>query len=200
MDSVQNTSSHSKKIEKNKITTKELVLISMFAAVLTIISQISIPMPSGVPITIQVFGVALVGIILGPKIGILSTLVYILIGAVGIPVFANFRGGLSVLTGVTGGYIVAWPVTAWFCGIRHNYSNKTLNYALTIFFSIIGVVFMEIIGGLQWAFLSGGDMTIYAIFIYSMTMFVPKDILITILAIIVGQQIRKPLIKAGLIS
>ena len=55
-------------------------------------------MPTGVPITVQVFAVALVGVILGWKRGVLAVLVYILIGAVGVPVFANFKGGLSVLT------------------------------------------------------------------------------------------------------
>ena len=91
----------------NRISVKNIVLAGMFAAFLAVMSQISLPMPTGVPITVQVFAVALVGVILGWKRGVLAVLVYILIGAVGVPVFANFKGGLSVLTGLTGGYIMA---------------------------------------------------------------------------------------------
>ncbi|MCA5010971.1 biotin transporter BioY, partial [Clostridioides difficile] len=69
----------------------------MFAAVLAVISQLSIPMPTGVPITIQIFGVALIGTVLGWKLGFLATLIYILLGAVGLPVFSNFRGGIQFL-------------------------------------------------------------------------------------------------------
>lgn len=78
---------------ERRFTTKEMVLVGMFAAVLAVISQISLPMPTGVPITIQVFGVALVGASLGSRLGTTATLVYVLLGAIGLPIFANFSGG-----------------------------------------------------------------------------------------------------------
>lgn len=187
--------SKSTTVSSNKMATKDIILTGMFAAILAVISQISIPMPSGVPITIQVFGVALVGVVLGWKFGLLSTLVYIFIGAIGIPVFSNFTGGLGILTGVSGGYIIAWPFLAGLCGIRFNRLSKMKNTALTILLSLIGLATVEIIGGIQWSFLSG--MTLPAVFTYSMVAFVPKDILITVLAVIVGNQIRRPLILAG---
>ena len=92
---------------ERKFTTREMVLVGMFAAVLAVISQISLPMPTGVPITIQVFGVALVGAVLGSRLGTTATLVYVLLGAIGLPIFANFSGGISSIVGVTGGYIWA---------------------------------------------------------------------------------------------
>lgn len=187
--------SKSTTVSSNKMATKDIILTGMFAAILAVISQISIPMPSGVPITIQVFGVALVGVVLGWKFGLLSTLVYIFIGAIGIPVFSNFTGGLGILTGVSGGYIIAWPILAGLCGIRFNRLSKMKNTALTILLSLIGLAAVEIIGGIQWSFLSG--MTLPAVFTYSIVAFVPKDILITVLAVIVGNQIRRPLILAG---
>ena len=58
---------------ERRFTTKEMVLVGMFAAVLAVISQISLPMPTGVPITIQVFGVALVGASLGSRLGTTAT-------------------------------------------------------------------------------------------------------------------------------
>lgn len=77
-----------------RISVKSMVMVGMFAAFLAVMSQISLPMPTGVPITIQVFAVALVGVVLGWKLGLAAVVVYILIGAVGAPVFANFQGGI----------------------------------------------------------------------------------------------------------
>ena len=182
--------------EKRGWKTKDIVLIGMFAAVLAVISQISLPMPNGVPITIQVFGIGLVGAVLGWKRGFLATVVYILIGAMGAPVFANFHGGLASLTGMSGGYILAWPVMALLCGIRPKQANKTVNLAIRIVLAVIGLMFVEFVGAYQWSCLSG-DMSLGAIIVYSFVAFIPKDTVITILAVILGSQVRKPLMKAG---
>ena len=179
----------------NRISVKNIVLAGMFAAFLAVMSQISLPMPTGVPITVQVFAVALVGVILGWKRGVLAVLVYILIGAVGVPVFANFKGGLSVLTGLTGGYIIAWPVMTILCGIQPKTQNTKLNVALNIILSLVGLAVCESVGALQWALLSGSDLK--GIIIYSLTAFVPKDIVLTVLAVIIGRQVRKMAAKAG---
>lgn len=178
------------------LTTKEIVITGMFAAVLAILSQLSLPMPTGVPITIQVFGVALVGAVLGWRLGLLATVVYILLGAVGLPIFANFRGGLGVLTGMTGGYIWAWPLMAVLCGIRPRTPSKRLNFLLVLLFSLLGLAIDELTGGLQWAALSG-DMSVWGVLTYSLTAFVPKDVVLTILAVILSPQIRRLLKHAG---
>ena len=177
---------------ERKFTTREMVLVGMFAAVLAVISQISLPMPTGVPITIQVFGVALVGAVLGSRLGTTATLVYVLLGAI----FANFSGGISSIVGVTGGYIWAWPIMTWLCGIRPKTENKTKNLAISIGFALIGLLIVETIGGLQWHFV-GGSMSIPAIAVYSLTAFIPKDIVITVLAVLIAIPIRKGINNAG---
>ena len=195
MDSV--SAKKSKKIRHNTaFTTREMVLAGMFAAVLAVISQLSIPTPAGVPVTIQVFGVALVGAVLGWKLGLCSVLVYILIGAAGLPVFANFGGGIRSLIGLTGGYILAWPVMAVLCGIRPGLKNRISDLAVRILLSLIGLAAVELIGGLQWAALSG-DMTTGAVFAYSMVAFVPKDIVITILGVIVSEPVKQMTDRIG---
>ena len=83
MNSTQSTSSAAVSSSRRMFTTRELVIGGMFAALLAVISQLSIPMPSGVPITIQILGVALVGSVLGWRLGLFATITYILIGAVG---------------------------------------------------------------------------------------------------------------------
>lgn len=194
MNTRSTTSASSSASAKHPFTTKELVLGGMFAAVLAVISQLSIPMPTGVPITIQVFGVALVGVVLGWRLGLLSVITYILLGAVGLPVFANFTGGLGRLVGVTGGYIWAWPFMTALSGIKPSTGNRYLNTALIMLSSLAGLAIVEIIGGLQWALLAG-DQTVAAVFAYSIAAFIPKDIVITILAVIIGTPMRKMIFR-----
>lgn len=175
---------------KSKLSVKELALTGMFAAILTVISQISLPMPTGVPITIQIFGVALTGLVLGSRLGALSALIYVLIGATGLPVFANFSGGFQALIGLRGGYIWTWPAMAFLCGICPKTKNRSLNTALSFLFPILGTLLNEAAGGLQWAALSG-DMSVRGVFIYAITAFIPKDIVLTVLAVIVSNPIKK---------
>lgn len=178
-----------------RISIKNIVMIGMFAAFLAVMSQISLPMPTGVPITIQVFAVALVGVVLGWKMGLMAVIVYILIGAVGAPVFANFQGGVHVIAGVAGGYIIGWPVMAALCGIRPKLGNAKLNLAANIVLSLIGLAVCEGVGALQWALLSDGNLQ--AIIIYSFTAFIPKDIILTVLAVVVGRQVRRLVERTG---
>ncbi len=181
--------------KSKSISTQHLVLVGMFAAVLTIISQISIPLPTGVPITIQVFGIALVGAVLGWKLGCLATIVYILLGCVGLPVFSNFQGGVR-LVGMTGGYILAWPIMAVLSGIRIKHENQLVCQVVPIVLAIVGLMVVEFVGGFQWSILTT-EMSFGAIMAYSFAAFIPKDMVLTVLAVILGRQIRKPLVKAG---
>ncbi|MCI5946820.1 MAG: biotin transporter BioY [Oscillospiraceae bacterium] len=93
-------------VTKSKITTKELVFTALMAVIIAVCSWISIP--TTVPFTLQTFGVFMAVGLLGGKKGTISVLVYILLGAVGVPVFAGFSSGIGVLLGTTGGYIVGF--------------------------------------------------------------------------------------------
>lgn len=194
------TAAKTKETVKSGLSTRDIVLIGMFAALLAAFSQISLPMPTGVPITIQVFGVTLVGVVLGWKRALFATIVYVLLGAVGLPVFANFQGGLHVITGLTGGYILGWPVMAALCGVT--IPLKKPSAPLSLFFSIAlsvaGMLFAEAAGGLQWALLAG-DKSFGMIMAYSFAAFIPKDTVLTIVAVIVGRQIRRTLTRGGFI-
>ncbi len=190
MSTAQPPGSNASSPVKSALSTKELALTGMSAAILAVISQISLPMPTGVPITIQIFGVVLISTVLGWRLGSLAALAYVLLGAVGLPIFANFQGGLKSIAGLTGGYIWSWPLMALICGIRFRTGSKTLNTFFTFFFPIIGTLVNETIGGLQWAALAE-NMSVVGVFTYSIAMFVPKDIILTIIAVIVGLPIRK---------
>lgn len=93
----------------SKFKTLDLVYCSMGAALIAVCSWISIP--TAVPFTLQTFAVFLVLLLLGGERGTIATLVYVLLGAVGAPVFAGFKAGLGVLLGSTGGYIIGFLFT-----------------------------------------------------------------------------------------
>lgn len=88
---------------------RSLVLAALFAALLAVCSWISIP--AAVPFTLQTFAVFLTLLLLPAREGILAIAVYLLLGAVGLPVFSGFRGGPSALFGPTGGYLTGFLLT-----------------------------------------------------------------------------------------
>ncbi|MCC8051874.1 MAG: biotin transporter BioY [Clostridiales bacterium] len=90
--------------------TIDMVYIAVFAALMAVCSWISIP--TTVPFTLQTFGVFMAVGVLGGKRGTLAVLVYILLGAIGLPVFAGFSGGIGALLGTSGGYIVGFLFSA----------------------------------------------------------------------------------------
>lgn len=97
-----------KDTDSNK--TRDIVYMSVFTAMISICSWISIP--ASIPFTLQTMGVFTTVGLLGGKRGTLTVLTYILLGAIGIPVFAGLTGGVSVLLGTTGGYIIGFLLSA----------------------------------------------------------------------------------------
>lgn len=84
----------------------QTVFIGLFAALIAVCSQIQIP--GAVPFTLQTFAIFLAAGLLGGRRGTVSVLIYILLGAIGLPVFAGFKGGIGALLGTTGGYIIGF--------------------------------------------------------------------------------------------
>lgn len=95
----------------------DLTLPALFAAVISVLAQISIPLPlSPVPVTGQMLGVFLAGALLGSRLGTISVLTYVLLGTVGLPVFAQGRGGPAVLLGPSGGYLAGFVLGTFLLG------------------------------------------------------------------------------------
>ncbi|MDC7293018.1 biotin transporter BioY [Butyrivibrio sp. DSM 10294] len=91
---------------REKMKVLDLVYVAIGAALIAICSWISIP--TAVPFTLQTFAVFFVLLLLGGERGTIAILVYVLLGAVGVPVFAGFSGGIGILLGNTGGYILGF--------------------------------------------------------------------------------------------
>ena len=95
-------------------STKNISYIAMCNALITVCAWIAVP--SVVPFTLQTFAVAAAGGLLGAKRGTLSVLIYILLGAIGLPVFASFKSGAEVILGATGGYVIGFLFLALISG------------------------------------------------------------------------------------
>lgn len=102
------------RMKKNKFKTIDIVYIGLSAALIAVCSWISIPMT--VPITLQTMGICLIASLFGMKRGTLAVAVYIILGAVGVPVFQGFTAGLGIIAGSTGGYIIGFIFTALIVG------------------------------------------------------------------------------------
>ena len=93
---------------KRQRATQDLTLIAISVAFIAVCSSISVPFLSGISFTLQLFAVFLVAALLSPRQSLISIFIYIFIGLIGVPVFAGFRGGISVLFGATGGYLIGF--------------------------------------------------------------------------------------------
>ncbi|WP_395657422.1 biotin transporter BioY [Nocardioides sp.] len=124
--------------------TTDLALIAGFAALISACAYIgSIPVGgAGVPITLQTFGVMLAGCVLGPVRGFLAVSLYLLLGAIGLPVFAEHSSGIAVFTGVSAGYLFAFPLAAALAGFLVKYvARENRTRAIYVFFcSLAGSV------------------------------------------------------------
>ena len=130
---------------------KTPIMTAVLAAIYAVIAQIVIPFPA-VPLTLQCFAVALGAFVFGWKTSIASVMLYIGIGAVGLPVFAGFRGGADALLGPTGGFIWGFIILGLACGIAANKSR-----AVAIGFSLAGLVACNLLGALQFSLVTGSS-------------------------------------------
>lgn len=129
--------------KKSRFSVRDMVFTAMFAALIAVCSILSIPIGE-VPVTLQTFAVCLAAAMLGWKRGMLSVLIYILLGAVGVPVFAGMKGGFGVLAGPTGGYIVGFLLTALIIGlVADKFGRRLLPLALAM---ILGVLACYVVG------------------------------------------------------
>lgn len=134
----QNETSGTVTVDNQKIRTKQMVLIALMTAVTCVLGPLSIPLPfSPVPISLTNFAIFLAIFVLGMKSGTISFIIYLLLGAIGVPVFSSFRGGLQVLAGPTGGYLIGFIFLALIMGFALDHFDRKL--VPTIIGMIIGM-------------------------------------------------------------
>ncbi|WP_245833020.1 biotin transporter BioY [Oceanobacillus timonensis] len=135
--------------------------MSLFAAIIGVLAIFPpVPLPFiPVPVVAQTLGIMLAGGILGAKRAGLSVLLFVFLIAVGVPLLTGGRGGLGVLVGPTGGYVLSWPIAAWVIGYLTEKNIHSLAYwklvLITIFggsliINIVGVTYLSILSNLPW--------------------------------------------------
>ena len=160
------------------------------SAVLSVISLISIPLPSGIPLTFQTFAVALCGYLLGIRCGLISLLVYLALGTVGLPVFSHAQGGLQVLIGgPTGGFLFGFIPLVLFCGISVYFTWKRNGSLFRPLFGIIGLLLCHLCGIAQYASIT--ETPFHIAFCAVSLPFLFKDVLLVIGAYIVSVSLKK---------
>ncbi|MFA5449546.1 MAG: biotin transporter BioY [Clostridia bacterium] len=108
--------------------TKEIALIGLFAAVTALLSQISFYIPlSPVPISFGIMAVFITGLLLNPRSAFFSLLVYLGLGAIGLPIFSGGRGGLGIIVGATGGFLFSYPIAALFISVSVDLFTRLFN-------------------------------------------------------------------------
>lgn len=137
-------------LDLRPLSIADLARIPVFAALTAVLAQASIHLfGNAVPITGQTLGVMLAGLILGPVRGALAMLVYVALGTAGLPIFANATGGLGVITGPTGGFILAFPLAAFAIGLLTS-RVRTLSPSVAFSACVAGGIAVVYLVGVPW--------------------------------------------------
>lgn len=189
------SSTHSSLAPYKRSTTQNLVITGMFTALLCVLAQITIP-TAPIPFTLSLYAIFLIGALLPPKPALMSVLSYILLGAFGLPVFAGFKGGAHILTGVTGGFIMSYPAMSFLTALFWKSFRKAKPLGLT-FGMLISLILCYLIGALWFRYSTDSS------FYYALTIcvfpFILTDLIKIGLAVGTSLIIRKTLTKNQLI-
>lgn len=179
-----------------KLNTQQMALVGLMTAVTCILAPISLVLPfSPVPLSLGTFAIYLSLMILGRRLGTLSVMLYLLLGLAGLPVFTGFTGGAGKLLGPTGGYLIGYLFLAFLCG---TFVEKGSKHMLTNCLGMVpGTLVCYLFGTLWLAYQS--NITFTAALVTSVLPFLPGDLLKITGAVVLGHQVRKRLLKNGIL-
>ncbi len=168
-----------------------LIVCALFTALIAILAQIAVPVPfSPVPLTGQLIGVFLAGLLLGARAGSLTVAAYLLLGAAGAPVFSFARGGIYMITGPTGGYLWGFIPAVIVTGLILERTKKPhLIGSFAALLPALGIIYF--CGALQLGLIM--QYTILQVVVVGILPFLPLDLLKAGLAAYLSIQIKKSL-------
>ena len=183
------------------LSVRDMCYIAVFTAIIAIVSQISVPMPAGVPMTMQTFIIPLAAVILGTRNGTIASVIYVLLGMFGAPVFAGFKGGLDTVFGMTGGFIVSFPILAFVAGIGYQLAVKAGKgfrfYSVLTLAMLLGAICNYAFGTVWFSVVSG--QTMLASFIACVAPFIVTSLLKIVMVVILGPMLRKTMMRSGVL-
>lgn len=169
---------------KRHTKVRDLVVCGLFAAIIAAFTLITIPLPNGVPLTLQTLAVMLCGYTLGAVRGTVSTTVYIALGAMGLPIFSGFGAGFAVLAGGTGGFIWGFIPMALLCGL-----TTDRRFVCKISIGLTGLLVCHLLGALQFAAVTHCEFT--KAFALACLPYLPKDIILTVVAAAMSPKLKR---------
>ncbi|WP_310602116.1 biotin transporter BioY [Anaerosporobacter sp.] len=191
---------------KEKLTTQDLCLSAIFTVLTAVCAQIAIPLPiSPVPISFGMVGVYTAAIFLKPKCAVISQVCYLLLGAVGMPVFGGFRGGVGALIGPTGGYLLVYPIIVAIIACTLNgrrallAERKQRQVVIKGGVSICIAHLVLYVSGTAWLSATTGNTFIQGLSL-AVFPYVPMDIVKIVFCILVIIPLRKRFMKMGLLN
>lgn len=181
-------------MKDKKMTTYQLAVTALMAAVMCVLGPLSVPIGE-VPISLTNLVICFAVWLLGAKFGTLSVLVYLLLGTVGLPVFSAYSGGLAKLAGPTGGYLIGFLPMAFIGGlVIEKTKGQPVLSALGL---VVGIAVSYALGTAWFVFQMGCELSYaLAICVYPFIVFDLAKVVITVL---VGNVVRKRLVQAGLL-
>ena len=172
--------------------TKKLVLIALTAAFMCVLSPISIPLGGGVGIGLGIFVVILTSYILEVPMSIVSCGIYLLIGLLGLPVFAGFNGGVGAFVGPTGGFLVGYIFVALLAGIFAKIGKGKIS--VFILGAVLGLLICYLLGTLWYMYVMKVNF-VPAIFV-CVVPYVIFDLVKIVIACIIGPVLKKNILRA----
>ena len=172
--------------------TYDMAYIGIFTVLIAICSWISIPME--VPFTLQTFAVFLAVAVLGGRRGTLSVVVYVLLGAIGVPVFAGFTGGLGIIMNNTGGYIIGFIFSAlamWL--IESLFGKKIWVQGISM---VVGLLICYAFGTVWFMLVymrNTGAVGLMTVLGWCVIPFIIPDVVKIVLALALSKTLKKPL-------
>lgn len=173
---------------------KDITLVALMVALLAICSQLSIPIQP-VPITLQTLAVLMIGFLLTPRNAFLAGAIYMILGLIGLPVFAGFSGGYQSFISPAFGFIISFMFAAglgaWYLkgktGLTHYIVAGLIMTAVTY---LIGIPYM----GMVLNGFNGASMSFYQILMAGLIPFIPGDLIKFALAVVLAKQLRPRLV------
>ena len=183
---------------KAKLTTLAMVQIALCTALICVGAQLAIPLPIGVPFTLQVLMVMLTALILKPLYSLISLLLYVLLGIIGLPVFSGAKSGIGTILSPTGGFIIGFVLAAFFVSLIVRALGKRLSGRLTIVLCIIstvliGIPVMYIPGIALYMVYTGADLVSAIVTLTSV--FILLDIAKCVIASLIAVPLNKALAR-----
>ena len=178
-------------INKNRtpLQARDMTLIALFAVLIAICSWLTIPAP--IPLTMQTFAIFFTLLHLGGRCGILCIILYLLMGAVGLPVFSGFQGGLAVLLGPGGGYLLGFAVSA---ALFHLITARSPNSPTrNIAGCIAALLICYVLGTFWYITFYGESSTLWGALAVCVLPFIIPDVIKLILAQLLSRRLNSRL-------